>query len=93
MTSVEAELQELRRRRRTRHIVIAISCVAVLILAGVWLSGRHSTMTCSDWQAEYLAALIPIGGSPESRTYGTGTKVNLEQVRPEGCPIPAAPGD
>jgi len=49
-------------------------------------------MTCSDWQAEYSAALVPIGGSPDSRTYGTGTKANLEQVRPEGCPIPFTPG-
>jgi hypothetical protein len=64
----------------------------VLILGGLWLSSRHSTMTCSDWQAEYSSALVPIGGSPDSRTYGTGTKVNLEQVRPEGCPFPAVPG-
>src|SRR4051794_11286807 len=91
MPSVEAELQELRRRRRTRRIVIAVSCVAVLIVAAVWLSNRHSTMTCSDWQAEYSAALLYSGGSPESRTYGTGTKANLEQIRPEGCPIPSAP--
>jgi hypothetical protein len=88
--SVEAELQELRRRRRIRRIVVAVCCVAVLILVAVWLSSRHSTMTCDEWQAEYANAVIHTGGSaPE---YGTGTRANLEQVRPEGCPNPSSAG-
>src|SRR3954470_18841075 len=61
-------------------------------VAGMRLSNRHSTMTCSDWQAEYSAALVPIGGSPDSRTHGTGTKANLDQVRREACPISFTPG-
>ena len=87
MTSIAAELQELRRRRRTRRIVVALACVAVLILGGVWLNSRKSTMSCGDWQAEYTTAFLQAGG-----TTGSGTLVNLEKVRPEGCPIPFVPG-
>ena len=86
MTSVKAQLQKLRRRRRTRLIVIAVCCAAVLILAGVWLSNRDSTMTCSEWQAEYSNAVLQSGGTIAWN--GSGTRANLEQVRPEGCPIP-----
>jgi hypothetical protein len=78
---MERELQELRRRRRTRRIVVAVVCTAVLILSVVWLNSRNSTMTCSEWQAEYAKAVVP------------GTQVNLEKVRPEGCAIPFVPGD
>jgi len=85
MTSLEAELQELRRRRRTRRIVVAVACVAVLILGVVWLSSRDSTMSCGDWQAEYTTAVL---GGPAAN----GTRVNLEKVRPEGCSIPSVPG-
>jgi ferric-dicitrate binding protein FerR (iron transport regulator) len=87
MTSVEAELQELRRRRRTRRIVVAVACVAVLVLGAVWLNSRKSTMSCGDWQAEYTTAALQAGGES-----GSGTLVNLEKVRPEGCPIPFVPG-
>jgi ferric-dicitrate binding protein FerR (iron transport regulator) len=85
MTSLEAELQELRRRRRTRRIVVAVACVAVLVLGAVWLSSRESTMSCGDWQGEYTTAVL--AGAAAS-----GTRVNLEKVRPEGCPIPFVPG-
>jgi hypothetical protein len=90
VTSVEAELQELRRRRRTRRIVIAVSCVAVFIVAAVWLSNRNSTMTCGEWQAEYSNAALQSGGTIAWN--GRGTVANLKQVRPEGCPIPV-PGN
>ena len=89
MASVGEELQELRRRRRNRRIVVAVACVAVLVIVGVWLKGRDATMTCSEWQAEYATAVQQSGGTMP--TYGHGTKANLEQVRPEGCPFPAAP--
>ena len=87
MTSMSAELQELRRCRRIRRIVVAVACVAVLILGAVWLNGRKSTMSCGDWQAEYTTAVLVAGGSS-----GSGTVVNLEKARPEGCPIPFVPG-
>ena len=44
-------------------------------------------MSCGDWQAEYTTAVLRSGGSS-----GSGTQVNLEKVRPEGCPIPFVPG-
>ena len=81
----EAELQELRRRRRTRRIVVAVACVAVLILGAVWLSSRKSTMSCGDWQAQYTSSVL-------AGAAGSGTRANLEKVRPEGCPNPAVPG-
>ena len=87
MASLAAELQELRRRRRARRIVVAVACVAVLILGAVWLNSRNSTMSCGDWQAEYITAVLQAGGPS-----GSGTQVNLEKVRPEGCPIPFVPG-
>jgi heme A synthase len=87
--SVEAELQELRRRRRNRRIVIAVSCIVVLIVVGVWLSQRNSTMSCGDWQAEYMTAVQRSGGTMPAT--GHGTVANLEQVRPEGCPAPTLP--
>jgi hypothetical protein len=90
MASVGEELQELRRRRRNRRIAVVVGCVVLLILAGIWLKGRNSTMSCSDWQAEYSTAVLQSGGTmPDT---GHGTVSNLEQVRPEGCPIPAGPG-
>jgi hypothetical protein len=85
MASLEAELQELRRRRRTRRIVVAVACVAVLILGAVWLSSRNSTMSCGDWQAQYTSSVL-------AGAAGSGTRANLEKVRPEGCPNPAVPG-
>jgi heme A synthase len=81
VTSLERELQELRRRRRARRIVVAVVCMAVLIISGVWLSSRNSTMTCAEWHAEYARTVVP------------GTQVNLEKVRPEGCAIPFVPGN
>jgi ferric-dicitrate binding protein FerR (iron transport regulator) len=83
--TLEAELQALRRRRRDRRIAIAVACVAVLIVAVVWLASRDSTMTCDEWQTEYTNAVL------HEPTTG-GTRVNLEQVRPEGCSIPLVPG-
>jgi len=59
--------------------------VAVLILGALWLSSLDSTMTCGEWQTEYTNA---VAHEPAS----SGTRVNLEQVRPEGCPIPFVPG-
>jgi hypothetical protein len=90
MASVGEELQELRRRRRNRRIAVAVGCVVLLILAGIWLKGRNSTMSCGDWQAEYSTAVLQSGGTMPAT--GHGTVSNLEQVRPEGCPIPAGPG-
>jgi hypothetical protein len=84
--SIEGELQELRRRRRTRRIVVAVACAAALILGVLWLNSRKSTMSCGDWQAEYTSAVLQAGGP------GSGTAVNLEKVRPEGCPMPFVPG-
>jgi heme A synthase len=84
MTDMQATLQERRRRRRARRIVVAVASVAVLILGGLWLNSTKPTMTCSEWQAEYSNAVLQNNGS--------GTQVNLEHVRPEGCPIPLVPG-
>ena len=85
MMSLEAELQEQRRRRRVRRIAIAVACVAVLIVGVVWLNGRDSTMTCGEWQTEYRDAVLH-----EPTT--AGTRVNLEQARPDGCPMPVVSG-
>ncbi len=89
MTGMQAELQELRRRRRTRRIGISVACVAVLILGGLWLNSTKPTMTCAEWQAEYSSALA---NKQESGIgIGNGTLVNLEQTRPEGCQTPTGP--
>jgi hypothetical protein len=83
--SLEADLTEARRRRRNRRIAVVVACVAVLIVGVVWLNSRDSTtMTCGEWQTEYSAA---VAHEPTS----SGTRVNLEQVRPEGCSIPFLP--
>jgi len=84
MTDIQATLEESRRRRRLRRIVVAVGSVTVLILGGLWLNSTKPTMTCSEWQAEYANAVLHNNGS--------GTQVNLESVRPEGCEIPSVPG-
>ena len=86
MTSIAADLQELRRRRRTRRIVSLSP--AWRYTSSARLNSRKSTMSCGDWQAEYTTAVLRSGGSS-----GSGTQVNLEKVRPEGCPIPFVPGN
>ena len=87
MTDLQATLDELRRRRRTRRVGIAVACVVVVILGGVWLNSTKPTMTCGEWQAEYSSALA----NKQESGIGNGTLVNLEQTRPEGCQIPALP--
>jgi hypothetical protein len=83
--SVEAELQELRRQRRNRRIAVVVACVAVLIAGVIWLNSRNgAAMTCREWQTQYTAAVL-------HGQAAAGTQVNLEQVRPEGCPAPLVP--
>jgi hypothetical protein len=82
--SLEVELREAQRRRRYRRIAIAVACVTVLGVGALWLNGRDATMTCDEWQTEYSSAVLQ---EPTS----SGTRVNLEQVRPEGCPTPFVP--
>jgi flagellar biosynthesis/type III secretory pathway M-ring protein FliF/YscJ len=82
--SLEAGLREVRRRRRKRRIAVAVTCVLVLVVGVLWLNSRDSTMTCGEWQAEYSSAVLQ---EPTS----SGTRVNLEQVRPEGCETPFVP--
>jgi len=82
MAGMQATLDELRRRRRIRHIAIAVACVVGVIVGGLWLNSTKPTMTCAEWQAEYFTA------RQHNVTNGSGTLVNLEQTRPEGCQTP-----
>jgi heme A synthase len=86
MTGEQARLQERRRRRRAWRIRVAVACVVVLILGGLWLNSTKPDMTCGEWQAEYSSAIL--ADTVNGHVVNNGTVANLESVRPEGCQVP-----